>query len=246
MSIANKLIKKLDIQKKKEIESLKVPKREEKLNNLVVEAEKSFFKKFFLKDFEKIANYLIKEYPIKDKYKLVINFDRDLYQIDDEWVNNHRITASVSFNEKNKVTKSSDIKKLKEKLKEKKNFKICISNNANWEHMDYKLFALDESEKALNYLDEMFSQDIDGYMIGPYDLSSSMGIAGDFTNVDFINAEESILNAAKKYDIKRGYHIVEPDLEQLELRKSQGYNFIAFSVDFRMLDVMARTPFSND
>ena len=126
MSIANKLIKKLDIQKKKEIESLKVPKREEKLNNLVVEAEKSFFKKFFLKDFEKIANYLIKEYPIKDKYKLVIDFDRNLYQIDDEWVNNHRIDASVHFNEKDKdkITKNTDIKKLKEKLKEKKILKF--------------------------------------------------------------------------------------------------------------------------
>jgi 2-keto-3-deoxy-L-rhamnonate aldolase RhmA len=109
-----------------------------------------------------------------------------------------------------------------------------------------ELYIQIESKEALNHLDEMFSQDINGYMIGPYDLSSSMGIAGDFTNVDFINAEESILETAKKYDIKRGYHIVEPDLEQLELRKSQGYNFIAFSVDFRMLDVMARTPFSND
>ena len=67
MSIANKLIKKLDLQKKKEIDSLKISKKEEKLNNLVVEAEKSFFKKFFLKDFEKIANYLIKDYPIEDK-----------------------------------------------------------------------------------------------------------------------------------------------------------------------------------
>jgi len=109
-----------------------------------------------------------------------------------------------------------------------------------------ELYIQIESKEALNHLDEIFSQDINGYMIGPYDLSSSMGIAGDFTNVDFINAEESILETAKKYDIKRGYHIVEPDLEQLELRKSQGYNFIAFSVDFRMLDVMARTPFSND
>lgn len=109
-----------------------------------------------------------------------------------------------------------------------------------------ELYIQIESKEALNHLDEMFSQDINGYMIGPYDLSSSMGIAGDFTNIDFINAEESILETAKKYDINRGYHIVEPDLEQLELRKSQGYNFIAFSVDFRMLDVMARTPFSND
>jgi 2-dehydro-3-deoxyglucarate aldolase len=73
-----------------------------------------------------------------------------------------------------------------------------------------------------------------------------MGIPGDFLNQAFIKAEESILETARKYDIKRGYHIVEPDLEQLELRKSQGYNFIAFSVDFRMLDVMARTPFNND
>ena len=109
-----------------------------------------------------------------------------------------------------------------------------------------ELYIQIESKEALNHLDEMFSQDINGYMIGPYDLSSSMGIAGDFTNIDFINAEESILETAKKYDINRGYHIVEPDLGQLELRKSQGYNFIAFSVDFRMLDVMARTPFSND
>ena len=103
-----------------------------------------------------------------------------------------------------------------------------------------------ESKEALEHLDAMFSQDINGYMIGPYDLSASMGIPGDFTNPDFIAAENSILEVAKKYDIKRGYHIVEPDLEQLNLRQSQGYNFIAFSVDFRMLDVMARQPFTND
>ena len=150
MSIANKLIKKLDRQKKKEIEdtlkSSKVPKREEKLNNLVLEAEKSFFKKFFLKDFEKIANYLIKE-DSRDRYKLVIDSDRHLYEIDDEWVNNHRISARVLFNEK--INKYTDIKKLKKKLKEKKKFKICISNNADWTNMDHKYFAINESEKAL-------------------------------------------------------------------------------------------------
>ena len=117
-----------------------------------------------------------------------------------------------------------------------------IQNTSN----QIELYIQIESEVALNHLDEIFSQDIDGYMIGPYDLSSSMGIPGDFLNPAFIKAEESILETARKYDIKRGYHIVEPDLEQLELRKSQGYNFIAFSVDFRMLDVMARTPFNND
>ena len=103
-----------------------------------------------------------------------------------------------------------------------------------------------KSKEALENLDDMFAQDINGYMIGPYDLSASMGIPGEFTNPDFIAAENTILEVAKKYDIKRGYHIVEPDIEQLNLRQSQGYNFIAFSVDFRMLDVMARIPFNND
>ena len=83
-------------------------------------------------------------------------------------------------------------------------------------------------------------------MIGPYDLSSSMGIPGEFKNQDFLEIEASILDTAKKYDIKRGYHIVEPDTVQLNARIDQGYNFIAFSVDFRMLDVMARKPFNND
>ena len=111
---------------------------------------------------------------------------------------------------------------------------------------DIELYIQIESKEALNNLDEMFSQKIDGYMIGPYDLSASMGIPGDFLNTNFIQAEKIILETAKKYNIKRGYHIVEPDLEQLNARKSQGYDFIAFSVDFRMLDMVARTPFKNE
>jgi len=119
---------------------------------------------------------------------------------------------------------------------------IYIKSKSN----DIELYIQLESKEALENLDDMFAQDINGYMIGPYDLSASMGIPGEFTNPDFIAAENTILEVAKKYDIKRGYHIVEPDIEQLNLRQSQGYNFIAFSVDFRMLDVMARTPFNND
>ncbi|MDC1191033.1 aldolase/citrate lyase family protein [Gammaproteobacteria bacterium] len=111
---------------------------------------------------------------------------------------------------------------------------------------ELELYIQIESKDALDNLDDIFSQNIDGYMIGPYDLSSSMGIPGDFKNQDFLEIEASILNTAKKYDIKRGYHIVEPDTEQLNARIDQGYNFIAFSVDFRMLDVMARKPFNND
>tara|TARA_B100001996_G_scaffold145188_1_gene110535 strand:+ start:247 stop:981 length:735 start_codon:yes stop_codon:yes gene_type:complete len=111
---------------------------------------------------------------------------------------------------------------------------------------EIELYIQIESKEALDNLDDIFSQKINGYIIGPYDLSASMGIAGDFSNPDFINTELKIIETAKQYDIKRGYHIVEPDEDELEHRKSQGYNFIAYSVDFRMLDVMARKPFNNE
>lgn len=111
---------------------------------------------------------------------------------------------------------------------------------------DIELYIQIESKEALKELDEMFSQEIDGYMIGPYDLSASMGIPGDFSNPEFLKIEQFILDAANKYDIKRGYHIVEPNLDELNTRKAKGYNFIAFSVDFRMLDIMARMPFRDE
>lgn len=106
-----------------------------------------------------------------------------------------------------------------------------------------ELYIQIESKAALTKLDELFSKEINGYMIGPYDLSASLGIPGDFTNSRFIEAEELILERAKEYNIKRGYHIVEPDEKELDIKISNGYNFIAYSVDFRMLDVMARKPF---
>lgn len=109
-----------------------------------------------------------------------------------------------------------------------------------------ELYIQIESADALDNLDQIFSKEINGYMIGPYDLSASMGIPGDFKNLNFIKAEEKILETAKKYNIKRGYHIVEPDTKELNIKISKGYDFIAYSVDFRMLDVMARKPFEDE
>ncbi len=148
MSIADKLIKKIKIENKKELDKLKVSKEKEKLDNLITNAEKKIFKKFFLKDFTKIGNYLIKGDNL-NRYKLVIDFTRDCYEIDDEHYNNHRIGASVIYKHRDKLNKNSDIKRLKENLKEKKNFEIIIRNNADWKHLHAQSFAINETEKAL-------------------------------------------------------------------------------------------------
>ena len=97
------------------------------------------------------------------------------------------------------------------------------------EHID----ALADLESILSL------DDIDGYIIGPYDLSGSMNIPGEFENDEFLEVINKINAIAKKLNKPGGIHIVEPNLSQLAEAKKH-YNFIAYSVDFRMIDVSSR------
>ena len=114
-----------------------------------------------------------------------------------------------------------------------------LTNSKNIE-----IYAQIESVAGIANLDSILSQEIDGYFIGPYDLSASLGNPGVFDSDAFINAEEEILRASKQHQVKAGYHLVEPNPEQIPLLVNKGYDMIAFSVDIRMLDLSARLPFS--
>jgi 2-dehydro-3-deoxyglucarate aldolase len=98
-----------------------------------------------------------------------------------------------------------------------------------------------EHFSAIDHLDEIINvPGVDGIIIGPYDLSCSMGIPGQFENPDFLAAMDRIRGIARKHSFPVGTHIVEPDLPLLQKAVSDGYTFIAYSVDQRMLDVSAR------
>ena len=107
-----------------------------------------------------------------------------------------------------------------------------------------EIYAQIESVAGIENIDSILSQDINGYFIGPYDLSASLGSPGEFNATKFLNAEDMILNAAKKYKIKCGYHLVEPQPQKIPALREKGYDMIAYSVDIRMLDLSARLPFT--
>lgn len=95
---------------------------------------------------------------------------------------------------------------------------------------------------AVNNLEEIFSvKDVDGYIVGPYDLSASMSIPGNFSHPDFLAAMEKIKSVAQNLNISGGIHIIEPDVNQLEERIKEGYSFIAYSLDIRMLENNAKS-----
>ena len=98
-----------------------------------------------------------------------------------------------------------------------------------------------EHKDAIDQLDDILTvPGVDGFIIGPYDLSCSMGLPGQFESPEFVNAIVRIREAGQRIGCPAGVHIVEPDLEQLEQKIREGFTFIAYSVDFRMLDVSAR------
>jgi len=110
---------------------------------------------------------------------------------------------------------------------------------------EVEIYAQIESMEGTQNCNEIFSTDISGYFLGPYDLSASLGAAGVFTSNAFKESEDKILKTAADHKIKCGYHLVEPEAEKINDLKERGYNMIAFSVDIRMLDVTARLPFTH-
>lgn len=98
-----------------------------------------------------------------------------------------------------------------------------------------------EHRDALDQLEAILSvPGVDGFIIGPYDLSCSMEMPGEFEHPEFKAAMGRILSTGLRLGCPAGLHIVEPDQTRLQQTIKEGYRFIAYSVDMRMLDVAAR------
>ena len=103
------------------------------------------------------------------------------------------------------------------------------------------IIAQIENKNALENLDSIFSvPELDAVIIGPYDLSASMGKAGQLDDNEVAEAIENILQKSIDKGVSCGIHIIEPEASQLNERIEQGFNFIAYSLDIRMLDYLAK------
>ena len=72
---------------------------------------------------------------------------------------------------------------------------------------------------------------IDAALIGPYDLSASMGLAGQMRHPDVLAAQQTILNACRKARVPAGIHVVAVDPAAVRGRMDQGFRFVACGID---------------
>lgn len=105
---------------------------------------------------------------------------------------------------------------------------------------DYKDWLANESVviiqiehiNAVNNIDEIFkTPGIDAFIVGPYDLSGSLGKPGIFDDPEVIESMEKVMKAANHYKIPAGFHSVSSDPMEAKKRREQGYKFLAFSLD---------------
>jgi 2-dehydro-3-deoxyglucarate aldolase len=98
------------------------------------------------------------------------------------------------------------------------------------------LVAMIEHVRGVEQLEDILKvEGLDAILIGPYDLSSSMGLTAQFDHADFRAVMERIRTLSKKHGIESGIHVVAPSQEQLQARIDEGFRFIAYSIDSVML-----------
>lgn len=116
----------------------------------------------------------------------------------------------------------------------------------DWQKSSTIVIVQIEHIDAIDKVREILSVDgVDGFIIGPYDLSGSMGIPGEFQHPDFLQAVKTITDTAKELGKPGGIHIVEPDPDSVTCAINDGHKFIAYSVDIRMLDSTCRSALEN-
>lgn len=98
------------------------------------------------------------------------------------------------------------------------------------EHID----GVENLETILN------TEGVDGFIIGPYDLSASLGIPGEFKHPDFKKALETVLEVSKKMRALMGTHVVMPDVSAVKEKIKEGYRFIAYGIDTLFLGQSCR------
>lgn len=110
-----------------------------------------------------------------------------------------------------------------------------------WVNEELVIIAQIEHIDAVKNIDEIITTNgIDGIIIGPYDLSGSMGYPGEYDRSDVKEAIAHVLHACKKHDIPSGFHVIESDPSKLQERIDQGCTFLAYSLDFFFLGDCAR------
>ena len=93
-----------------------------------------------------------------------------------------------------------------------------------------------ESVRGVEAAEEILcNPQVDGAMIGPYDISGSLGIPGQLEHPRVRKACEQILKVCRRLGKACGTQIVDPNPQRIKQAVSAGYHFVVLSSDIFLL-----------
>lgn len=93
-----------------------------------------------------------------------------------------------------------------------------------------------ESLTGVENIDKILSYDaVDGAMVGPYDLSGSLGIPGQLDHPKLAEASKQVVDACAKHGKACGTQLVEPDLSNMRKALTNGFTFSVLASDIFLL-----------
>jgi 2-dehydro-3-deoxyglucarate aldolase len=105
------------------------------------------------------------------------------------------------------------------------------------------LIAMIEHHRAVENLTAIAAvEGLDAILVGPYDLSASIGRTGEFTHPEFESLLGVIRQVSASAGIACGVHVVAPSPEELQRRQLEGFRFLAYSIDAVILGHGAARP----
>src|SRR5205823_10109760 len=88
-----------------------------------------------------------------------------------------------------------------------------------------------ETREAIAHIDAMLDvPGVDAALIGPNDLSMSLGVSGDGEHPQVTEAIQKVVDAAKRRNLPSGTHV--RDLENLKGWRERGMRLLMYNTDF--------------
>lgn len=106
----------------------------------------------------------------------------------------------------------------------------------DWVQQESIVIVQIEHIRAVENIEAILAVDgVDGFIVGPYDLSGSLGHPGDFDHPTVIAALSKVQQTMRERNAVGGYHVVHSNHQELKERIAQGYKFVAYGDDMVFL-----------
>lgn len=121
-------------------------------------------------------------------------------------------------------------------LSRAQDFGLGFARYQEWAASEIAVIVQIEHFRAVEALEDILAVDgVDAFIVGPYDLSASLGLAGQWDHPTVRSALSRVESVMQRSSKPGGFHVVHSDRPSLHARVEAGYRFIAWGDDMVFL-----------